>query len=320
MTLRTWMMGAAAAAAMGAGAQAQDTDCGRDCLAGHLQAYLDAVAANAPDQVPLSIGFRQTENARGVPVGDGVWETLTAMGPLDRRFYDPVSGNAAYFGTATDKGEQAIVNLRLKVDAGEIVEAEWNTVHQNDVSIDGAIPTVMYNLEGLVAEPPPAARTVPESQRLSRRDLEAVANSYFDGIAQANADLIIAKPGCMRRENGLLVTGRPLPEDRRDDGFEGRSDCTSGQGSFDVQAVAARRYPVIDEEQQVVLAYAVFLRTPGTPKRRNYFSEYFWIAGSEGISDVYSAMLYADPDVTLPNWGPYWDGSFTIPQELWNAR
>jgi len=62
--------------------------------------------------------------------------------------------------------------------------------------------------------------------------------------------------------------GRPLPPERRDDGYEGSSDCTSGMGTFNIALVAARRYPVVDEEAQVVLGAVVFLRNPGATQRR----------------------------------------------------
>ena len=45
------------------------------------------------------------------------------------------------------------------------------------------------------------------------------------------------------------------------------NDCAANLAGLNVSIVAARRYPVIDEEAQAVLAFGVFLRKPGTPQR-----------------------------------------------------
>ena len=54
-------------------------------------------------------------------------------------------------------------------------------------------------------------------------------------------------------------------------------DCTSGLETINIQNVAARRFPVVDEEAGVVLAMAVFIRKPGTTTRRNMFGEWFFL-------------------------------------------
>ena len=58
--------------------------------------------------------------------------------------------------------------------------------------------------------------------------------------------------------------------------------------------VVARRTPVVDEEAQVVLAYAVFIRRPGSPTPRNVFSEWFNIEEGK-IKTIYTAMFYPPP-------------------------
>ena len=55
-------------------------------------------------------------------------------------------------------------------------------------------------------------------------------------------------------------------------------------------------------------------RKPGTPQRRNAFSEWFFIDGGK-IRDVYSAMFFPTGDVPAPHWLPY-EGNFAPPSEL----
>ena len=72
--------------------------CDRGCLRAALDQYLAAVIKHDPSAAPLMTGFRQTENAVAVPPGGGVWKTVTGLGKVQRRYVDPVSGQAAYFG------------------------------------------------------------------------------------------------------------------------------------------------------------------------------------------------------------------------------
>jgi hypothetical protein len=281
--------------------------CDRVCLAENLESYLDAVLAHDPAQAPLFAGFRHTENAVVTPLGEGVWQELTGLRSLDRRYYDDVSGNAVFMGTATHKGEPSIVSVRIRVERGEITEAEWHLAHQSDAGIDGAPGTVLWNIEAIEADPPPQ-RTVPAGERASRELLAAVANSYFDGITNGSRRIAMAHPGCDRFENGFNVSGRPLPEDRLWDGHEGLGDCLSGLTDFSVDNVAARRTPVIDEEAQIVIASAMFIRHVDHPYWRNAFSDVMVMEDGR-LERLYATMFYVPKDLAVPNWPPY-EGNF----------
>ena len=62
-----------------------------------LDQYLNAVAQHNPAAAPLSIGFRQTENAIVRRPG-GTVAKRNGAGKLRRRYFDPVSGQAGYLG------------------------------------------------------------------------------------------------------------------------------------------------------------------------------------------------------------------------------
>src|SRR3989442_1477857 len=114
-------------------------------------------------------------------------------------------------------------------------------------------------------------------------------NSYFDAITTHDGSVMMAHKGCMRVENGRTVTGQAAAA-AKGKGAE-PNDCASNLTNINVQMVAARRYPVVDEEAGVVLAIAVFVRKPGTTTRRNALSEWFVIEDNK-IRSVYSAMFY----------------------------
>jgi hypothetical protein len=196
--------------------------CDRACLKTTLDQYLAAIVRHDPAAAPLSVGFRQTENAQVRVAGAGRWQSATALGQLQRRYFDPVTEQAGYFGTIDEAGGPAIVTLRLKVEDRKITEAEWVIDRDGDPSPQpGGNRTnpSLYNAEYLL-EHPPAERVVPKAERLSRTDLVAIANSYFDGLSAHDGKIIKAHAGCVRVENGTLTTQRPIETG-------GLADCTA---------------------------------------------------------------------------------------------
>lgn len=299
----------------GLSAFAAANDCDRACLKGMLDQYLSAVTKHDLSAAPLFTGFRQTENAVVVRPGTGMWNSVTALGKIQRRYVDPVTGQAGYFGTVEEHGDSAIVTVRVKVEHRQITEAEWLIDRKGDPGLNGpAAPGQpagnFFDPDNLAANPP-ADKIVPKEARSSREAMLAATNSYFDGITSHDGSIIMAYPGCSRTENGTTVTGRGGRGAPAAGGPPAVSDCTSNLQTINVEMVAARRYPIVDEEAGVVLAIAVFLRKPGTTTRRNMFSEWFVIEGNK-IRSIYSAMFYPAPEAPVPNWPPY-DGNWPLP-------
>ncbi len=288
-------------------AGAQDGPRDRACLERALDSYLNAVVAHDPSRAPLFLGFRQTENAVVVRQGMGMWESATGLGPVQRRYFDPITGQAAYFGIIEEGTESAIVSVRVKVLDEEIAEAEWYIGRAGDPGINGPVAAGqtggnLYNLANLIENPPPERR-IPVAERISRAALVAITNSYFDGITSKDGSLIMAHAGCVRNENGVTTTGRPM-DPATPGGSPRRSDCASNMSSFDTPLVAGRRYPLVDEEAGVVLGLVVFIRLPGATQRRNGLSELFFIGGGK-IRSIYATMFYPPGAAPVPNWPPY---------------
>src|SRR5450432_3916962 len=72
--------------------------CDRACLKLSLDQYLQAILKHDPQAAPLFLGYRHTENALLVKHGEGAWKSIVSIGAVDRRYYDPVTGQAAFFG------------------------------------------------------------------------------------------------------------------------------------------------------------------------------------------------------------------------------
>jgi len=292
-------------------------DCDRACLKGVLDQYLNAVLQHNPAAVPLTPGYRQTENAVVRRPGQGIWQTAKALGKVQRRYFDPVTENAAYFGTLEEtSGNAAVVTLRLKVDGRRVAEAEWYLARKGDPGIGvgaGAQANAAFWDPEFLAAHPPSERVVPKAERVSREDLIAITNSYFDSLSARDGHIMIAHPGCVRLENGVATTQRDAPPNTPPGAagiFNGKTDCMNEGAMRNIFAVVARRFPVVDEEAGTVLGLGVFLRMPGVAMRRNQFSEWFVIDKGK-LSAIYSSMFYPDQDALVPNWPPY-DGNWPV--------
>ncbi|MGB7214493.1 MAG: hypothetical protein WBE98_05570 [Gammaproteobacteria bacterium] len=330
--IRRGLYGLCAALALAAGSAHAQADCDRECLRTMLDRYLNAVIAGDPTRAPLVIGFRQTENAINVAPGRGVWKTVTALGDVDRRYYDPVTGQAGYYGIVMEGDEPAVVTVRVRVEKRELTEAEWYIARENDPGMSGprepgAPPANRYNPEYLRQNPPPQ-RVVPPGERADRATLIRIVDSYFDAITSHDPSVALVHPGCGRVENGTPApAGRflpplEMPRQARPSGppaipnapDPSSWDCITGLENFNLQMVTARRIPLVDEEAQAVLAFGVFVRRPGSPTPRNVFSEWFFV-DKHRIRTIYTAMFYPPPELAVPNWPPY-DGNWPLPAAI----
>jgi hypothetical protein len=280
--------------------------CDRPCLKATLDQYLNAVVQHTPASAPLSVGFRQTENAMVRKLGTGLWESTKALGKLQRRYFDPETSQAGYFGTLEEANGLAIVTLRLKVEDRKITEAEWVLSRKGDPGLGplgGGQANAAYFDPDYLAAHFPGERVVPKVGRVSRGDLIAITNSYFDGLSAHDGKLILAYPGCVRVENGTLTTQRSIAAG-------GETDCTSEGAMANIFAVTARRYPIVDEEAGVVLGLVLFERKPGVAMRRNLLAEWFFVEQGK-IRSIYASMYYPDPEAMAPNWPPF-DGNWPV--------
>jgi hypothetical protein len=289
-------------------AAASAQNCNRECLQHHLDAYLTAIASHQPQAGNLWVGFRQTENAVVIPEGQGAWKSVTGLGSVQRRYLDPVQSQAGYFGTVNMGDEEAVVAIRVKVQWNQVTEAEWIISRKSDPGLTGEPGKTPFDIETLRATLP-AQRVVPKAERMQREALQAIVNSYFDGITSHNGFIVKGHPGCSRYENGFPTFNSPM-KPGADIGNEGKTDCRT-QGDFGVAIVALRNFYVIDEESQSVMVTAMFRREAKSAKRRNHFTELFHIDHGK-IRDIHAAFYYAPEDRAVPNWPPY-DGLFPLP-------
>ena len=268
-----------------------------------LEQYLNAFLKHDPSAARLASDFRYTENAVAVRPGEGLWKTVSALGKVQRRYLDPVNGQAVYFGPIVEGGVTNLATLRIRVTNGRISEAEVVVGRKSDL---------IFDADGFAANPPPD-KPVSNQARTSRERMIAAAQSYFDGIQNHSSSGVLHVDGCTRLENGVLTAG-PVPATPAPPGPESgiviRGDCGSNLEAFitTIAAVDYRRYPVVDEEAGIVLAMVVFNRPPGAKRDngswypRNLLTEVFAVESGR-IRAIWAIMHYMDPDnPDAPGW------------------
>ncbi len=288
--------------------------CDRNCLIGILNQYLDAVLAHNPSKASLAPNYRSTENAVEIKAGKGMWMTATALGEMQRRYADPITKNAGYFGLIDENGNPALVSLRLKIEDQKISEAEWTIARKG---------AAVYKPEGVVMFPPPKDPARPE-HRSSRESMIAAADSYFSGIQGHDGNIVLALPGCYRIENGTwmvgVLPGQPLgniaptnaPLAKGGDGVKApyfvNSQCNSGFPKMMelTEAVINRRYYIADEEAGIVMATVIFKRVPGAardgiPFKWAYLTELFQIENGR-IRAIFAVMDGLPPEIKTSGW------------------
>ena len=213
---KRWMLAGAIVALGSVGHVSGQADCDRACLRTMLDQYLAAVVKHDPSAAPLR---------RRVPADRERDQRATRCWRVEDRnrprqdaapVLDAVSGQAGYYGLIEEGDGVAVTTVRVRVQNRKLTEAEWYLARANDPGLNGPRqpgrpPANLHNPDYLIANPPPE-RVVPRAQRLSRDELVAVTNSYFDAITSHDGSVALTHPGCGRAENGSPApAGRFFP-------------------------------------------------------------------------------------------------------------
>jgi hypothetical protein len=237
------------------------SDCARECLEPFIGSYVSALRARDPSRAPFADTIRFTENSVEMPIGSGLWATVSAIDPADGMIAaDAETGNAAWFGHADEHGRLVFLAIRIKVERQKITEAE--TV----VSRKTGMPLIF----GTGKEPHNAAwtRELTPEQRRPRPRLRAVADSYFNTVELNNGQVFAHfKPDCSRLENGIsttAATGSTASSASVAQGCEAQFKL----GIYRInKQLRERRFPIIDVERGIVVGMNFF-------DHANTFDEY----------------------------------------------
>lgn len=228
--------------------------CDRDCLIAITRGYMSALAAKNPAALKLAKDVQFTENNVVIPVGKGLWNSISKVAPTGMEAADPLTGQAALFGVVWEHGVAAIYAMRLHVQNGLIDEIE-TVVHRKT-----GLPAPFGDPDK-VTHDPEFNDVLPPEQRRSRARLIAVAQSYFNTV-ERNDGMVFApfSEDCSRLENGISTTAAPPPGA----GGNASTIATGCLNQFKLgiyrinKRIRERRFPLVDEERGVVVSSGFF--------------------------------------------------------------
>lgn len=247
--------------AQGKSARALD----RKGLEGIVDQYTDALLKHDPNGLPLARDVRYTELGVEMELGDGFWGTVTGKGNYRTLYADPEGGQIGGFMTMDEGGRALLMALRLRVELGRITEIE--TGYYRQMGFGGGanwndLGPPALNKQGKPLDP--WTQAIPKEQRLPRQELINIANCYFAGLENNDGHGYYPfTDTCHRLENGVATSNNPdLKMGGPNSDFN--PAAMSVKAAFEtgfyavVTRIHDRRFPVVDEERGIVLAFAVF--------------------------------------------------------------
>ncbi len=250
--------------------------CQRTCLEGFVNRYLAAMAAHKVDPELFAQNVRFTENGIELPFGnEGLWATASGVGQYKLYVPDIEAQQVAFLGTVKETASSSATGaarppelvglaLRLRIEGGKITEVE-QIAARPDRAIGGAAVTGSSNpflatgeaVEKMGAPAPIFSQAIPEKERMSRAELIAVGNAYFEGLQRNDGKGYYPfTDDCIRFENGMdVLLGR-----------DGKRKTCKAQFENDlkgtVTGIRDRRFVAVDRERGIVFAFGFFDHRP----------------------------------------------------------
>jgi len=237
---RAAFLAAAALLAAAPCAQAAES-CGRECLTGIANQYLDAMAAQKPAGLPWAQTVRYSENSVSMAIGDGLWGAISSRSKTGLMVTDPKAGEVAWLGEVEEHGQPAFFAMRMKVEGGRIAAVDA-VIRRSGGPPEFSDPK---------AWTPDAAFGEAEKKPLTRAQLVAAVNGYLDA-KEGKATPAKFAPDCGRKVNGVVVTKGKTATG----GVEGCAAQIKAGVFKPIEKVRARRFPVVDEAHGIVVVQA----------------------------------------------------------------
>lgn len=181
---------------------AAQASCDRACLHDVMTQYLDALVARDPKRLPVASSVRFTEDGVEMPLGDGLWKTVTGRRPYRLDFIDVQEGVAAVHAVLEENGAPILFAGRLEVVDRRMTGIETLVVRN---AAEGAL----FAPDNLKAPTPAMTYRPRDSERMPREQMVAIASRYPAGLRAGSfvAAGVPFAPGAYRFENGIRMAG-----------------------------------------------------------------------------------------------------------------
>ncbi|WP_404714092.1 hypothetical protein [Sphingomonas sp. MMS24-J13] len=242
---------------------AEKPACDRSCLEGFMTAYLGAIVAHDPARIHAVPNVKYTENQALVPIGEGLWKSLRAIGTYRILASDIRNQQIAFMGNAQIASGWTMLTVRLRIQDGRISEIE--AIAPGAAASAGTFDLSSGAGKLTLARPAFATALRPEERR-DRSQIIQAADLHYVGIERGNGDIVPFDNDCIKVENGIQLirnpafpspgvspSGKPVPN------FTAMS-CRDQFNThiWDTDTITDRRYPVVDEERGIVVAFAMY--------------------------------------------------------------
>ena len=281
--------------------RAAEGACDKVCLEAIGARYRAAYLAHKPTLAPFAKTVRYTENNIEMPFPDGTWDTVTQeVGPA-LTISDPKLGTVGMYMAVMQREIPGYLAVRLKVAGGKITEVEQIISTKRNLS---SPPTPFGDISQSSFDPI-IDQVVPPEKRVTRAQLIAHANGYFDTLQMNDGKIrgTCFTPDAIRRENGMLF---------KDIGGGFRT------GTYRFNNRVRREIVLVDEARQVVMARGFidhkgvldeYYLTDGTKKKSIFQEPQTWaLLESFKVKDGCIASVVADfyqaPYYTVSPWTP----------------
>lgn len=237
-----------AAMAITCTAHAQNA-CDHECLIGFATGYMDALLHKDPARARLAADVKFTENDVVMPIGEGIWATISSVAKTSLTAADTHTANAVWMGTVEEHGEAAYYAMRVKVRDGHISEVETVIERKPGLPAPFGDPTKLIH-------DPAFAQVQQPAERRGRERLRDVAYGYFSTVSRNDGDVLtLFDNDCQRMENGISTTSGNYGSAALAQGCESQFKL----GYFNInKRVRQRHFPLIDTERGVVIATGFF--------------------------------------------------------------
>jgi hypothetical protein len=181
---------------------AQAAPCDRDCLAGFVTKYVDALLARNPAALPLAADVKFTEDTKELKLGEGVWKKNLKPTQYRRDILDVRQGTAISFLVLEENNAPILYVVRLKIDDNKISEIESTVVMNKEEGM-------LFNPDNLKTVRPEMLAKPEKSQMNTRDEMIKIAVTYPEGLKVGSFVKVDSpmKQDAYRYENGNLMAG-----------------------------------------------------------------------------------------------------------------
>ena len=176
--------------------------CDRQCLAGYVTQYMDAMLARKPEQVPVAANLKYTEDCKQIKIGEGEWTKISGLTAYRRDILDVHEGVAVSFFVIEEDKSPVLYVVRLKIADKKITEIESMAVH-------GQKEGMLFDTSNLQTASKMMVSFPDKAQLGTREEMIKAALTYPAGL-KIGSFVKVDSPmatDAYRYENGKLMAG-----------------------------------------------------------------------------------------------------------------